>query len=403
MRIALFHNLPSGGAKRHTFEQMRELSKRGHEIVEFAPSTADLLFCSLEPHVREQRVYPVPSAPPAPRRIPFVTPYLNALRGVATLRQTASLNQVIARDIDACGFEVVLVKDCRIALKPHVLRFLRTRSVFQCHHALPHRAKPSPASLAARAKAMYYWPATRFYQRRFDADEARNVRSAWRVLTSSAFTQHVLAEQYRVASHVVYPGIDTAVFHPVEAPVGNSVVSAGALTYQKGHRFVVSAVARIPAERRPPLRILANSSEPEEERAVRSLASRLAVDLRIEQVHDDAALARAYGSAAAFAFAPIDEALGMAPLEAAACGTPVVAVAEGGVRETMRDGVTGWLVERDEQAFADRLMTLISDSHARTRLAASGMNYVRQNWTWKSAVDRLEEHLQAAAGVVVSH
>src|SRR4030088_2526341 len=99
MRIALFHNLPSGGAKRHTFEQVRELARRGHQIVEFAPSTADLSFFSLAPHVLEQRVYPCP--PPATqlqRRIPFVTPYANALLATEALRRTEHVNRKIAQD-----------------------------------------------------------------------------------------------------------------------------------------------------------------------------------------------------------------------------------------------------------------------------------------------------------------
>jgi len=34
MRIALVHNLPSGGAKRHTFEQVKELERRGRQAYE---------------------------------------------------------------------------------------------------------------------------------------------------------------------------------------------------------------------------------------------------------------------------------------------------------------------------------------------------------------------------------
>jgi glycosyltransferase involved in cell wall biosynthesis len=43
------------------------------------------------------------------------------------------------------------------------------------------------------------------------------------------------------------------------------------------------------------------------------------------------------------AYAPRLEPLGLAPLEAGACGLPVVAVAEAGVRETVVDGITGSL------------------------------------------------------------
>src|SRR5579872_3031733 len=123
MRIALFHNLPSGGAKRHTFEQVRELTRRGHQVVEFVPSTADVGFFSLAPYVTEQRVFTYDPGRRPQRRIPFLTPYLHTARGLETLRRTRRVNRLIARDIDAGGFDVVLVKDCGIAFKPYVLRY----------------------------------------------------------------------------------------------------------------------------------------------------------------------------------------------------------------------------------------------------------------------------------------
>jgi len=49
------------------------------------------------------------------------------------------------------------------------------------------------------------------------------------------------------------------------------------------------------------------------------------------------------------------EPFGFAPLEANACATPVVAVAEGGVRETMRNGVNGILVDREPEPIAHAL------------------------------------------------
>ena len=56
--------------------------------------------------------------------------------------------------------------------------------------------------------------------------------------------------------------------------------------------------------------------------------------------------------AAAMVYAPRLEPFGLAPIEAAACGLPLVAVAEGDVRETVIDGVTSLLVGSDPAAIA---------------------------------------------------
>ena len=76
-----------------------------------------------------------------------------------------------------------------------------------------------------------------------------------------------------------------------------------------------------------------------------------------------------------------------------ACGTPVVAVAEGGVKETILNGRNGWLVRRDAKEFAERIQILLSDKKLRMKMGEEGISTVRQNWTWEHAVDRLEEEI----------
>lgn len=399
MKIALFHNLPSGGAKRHTLEQVRELARRGHRLVEFAPSTADLSYCSLGPYVEQQHIFdPDPSQGP-PGRIPFLTPYLHAVYGMKRLQSTERMNRTIACEIDRNNFDVVFVKDCQIAMNPYVLRYLKTPSVFQCHHGLRHRIEqfkpvyPERSPLQARLKAIYYYPARMLYQGKFFADETGSIRAASRVLTNSTFSQGLLQQHYGVGAHVVYPGINTAIFRPVSVAKMDYVLSVGALIYSKGYRFLVSALARMHPDQRPSLFIAANSWDVAEEGVVRKMATRLGVNLHIERITNDERLVQVYNQARLFVYTPMQEALGMAPLEAMACGVPVVAVAEGGTCETVVDGVTGFLTERKAETFAERVGELLSDDQMQMKMGQAGLAYVRSRWTWQDAVDRLEHEL----------
>jgi glycosyltransferase involved in cell wall biosynthesis len=91
-----------------------------------------------------------------------------------------------------------------------------------------------------------------------------------------------------------------------------------------------------------------------------------------------------------FVYAPRLEPFGLAPLEANACGIPVVAVAEGGVRETIVDGFNGLLVENDPQVMAAVIQRLIENPTYACQLGQNGRRLVEERWSLKAAMDRLE-------------
>jgi phosphatidyl-myo-inositol dimannoside synthase len=89
------------------------------------------------------------------------------------------------------------------------------------------------------------------------------------------------------------------------------------------------------------------------------------------------------------------EGLGIVYLEASAAGLPVIAGDSGGAPDAVRDGETGYVVDgRDAAALADRLITLLQDSHLRARLGAAGRAWVETDWNWDVLARRLEELLQ---------
>ncbi|MCU1454346.1 MAG: mshA [Acidimicrobiales bacterium] len=83
------------------------------------------------------------------------------------------------------------------------------------------------------------------------------------------------------------------------------------------------------------------------------------------------------------------ESFGLVALEAAACGTPVVASSVGGLRTLVEDGVTGFLVEgRDPSAFAAAVAKILDDGDLARALGDAGALGSRA-YTWSTAAARL--------------
>ena len=93
-------------------------------------------------------------------------------------------------------------------------------------------------------------------------------------------------------------------------------------------------------------------------------------------------------------YAPRLEPFGYAPLEAAACGLPVVAKAEGGVRETVVDAVTGFLVDDDEQ-LGPSIARLLHQPELARLMGRSARRNAEATWSLDAATTRLEAQLLA--------
>ncbi|MCC6312564.1 MAG: glycosyltransferase, partial [Thermomicrobiales bacterium] len=80
---------------------------------------------------------------------------------------------------------------------------------------------------------------------------------------------------------------------------------------------------------------------------------------------------------------------GLTPLEAMACGRPVVGSDVGGISFTVRDGETGLLVPpRDPEALADRLALLLRDDARRERMGRAARARVLAHFTWDVVAER---------------
>jgi glycosyltransferase involved in cell wall biosynthesis len=172
------------------------------------------------------------------------------------------------------------------------------------------------------------------------------------------------------------------------------VLSLGELTPKKGFDFLIRSLAHIEATRRPTLAIVSNAFIQQERVYLENMANQLSVTVTFCAGISDDKLVQLYNRAMLTVYAPIMEPFGFVPLESMACGTPVVGIREAGVRESVRHGETGLLVDRDQEQFAGAILELLDDHSRRNRLGRQAKAYVEDEWSWERAVTELESHLQ---------
>jgi glycosyltransferase involved in cell wall biosynthesis len=384
MKIAVWHNLPSGGGKRCLRDHVEGLLARGHALAAWTTTEATRDFLPLSELI-EERVAPLT----IPRGGGLVDKLTNKARLIESFR--AHSRQVSA-EIDAGGFDVVLVHSSMGIHCPPLARDLKTPSVLYLHE--PNRPLYEAGEAEASRGALYEALAAR--GRRLLMDEEKSNAAAFpRIAANSAFTREALLRAMAVDSRVCPPGVDVRRFKPGGGQREPYAVGVGSIQPRKNVEFVIESLGRIadPARRR--LRWIGNAPEAEYRTRLERLAEDRDVALSLEADVTDAALLDALQRATAFVYAPRLEPLGLAPLEAMACETPVVAVAEGGCRETVREG--GTLVQNDPDEFSRAVEALYDDPAAAQATGRRGRIWVEAEWTLERAAERLEGHLKAVA------
>ncbi len=87
-----------------------------------------------------------------------------------------------------------------------------------------------------------------------------------------------------------------------------------------------------------------------------------------------------------------DESFGVAILEAAACGKPVIVSDADGPAEVTRHGETGFVIPKNDiDAAAEAMMALIRDPELRARMGMAGRAHVLQNYSWDRSLDLMLE------------
>lgn len=380
VRVAVFHHLPPTGGS------MRVLA-------EYARRTRHHLTIYTRTRERPDALIEADAAAEL-HRLPLPEP-LTRLGRLRLLYELDRHGEELARRIDRDGHDAVLVLPSQLVQAPEVLPFLRTPSAYFAFEYLRAAYDDLPQLGRRSVRGVLVRRGLDPYERRRRALDRRFLRAAPHVITLSHYIARRLRELYGVDAEVVRLGVDAHVFAPDPSVRREGyVLSVGALHPLKGHHDVIRAVATLPPPR-PPVVICGDRGELAAE--LEALAAASDVKLEIRRAVDTDALVDLYRRAGVLACAQVREPFGLIAVEGMATATPVVAVDEGGLAESLRHDATGLLVPRDPGALGVAIHRVLGAPKLAADLGRAGREDAMREWTWEATAATLDDLLERCA------
>lgn len=406
MRIAVWHNLPYGGGARALNYHLNGLLDRGHYLEVWSPNPfAD----GIIQFSQQVTVHKIPLK--RTEHIPYKDRIGAAFFGKdVNIREMESHCLQCAAEINKGDFDLLFANCCFYYAAPFISRFVHIPTVLYLgeprrffYESHPKNFWESPAQLGKIGKINrhFWWEWMKDLWKKNNArvqvrEERLNIDAVDKLLVNSIFSSESCARAYDRSGEVCHLGVDTALFRPLARKlVQNYVLGLGSLFFHKGAELAILSVAAIPGKR-PALIWVSNITDPFYRERMQELAGRLAVDFIVKEKISDKALVGLLNHAICLLYTSKLEPFGFAPLEANACATPVIGLLQGGTRETVLDGRTGFLTPPNEQAIADKVQYFIKNPDVREEMGRLGLANVQKNWSLEAATLRLEEALESA-------
>ncbi len=216
------------------------------------------------------------------------------------------------------------------------------------------------------------------------------------IATNSQNTKSRITKYYGRDSKVINPGVDFRdfytdgdskyFFYPSRFVVNkrqdyviNAFSQFTKKTARKGYKLILSGTL---------------SRDPEHVKYFEKLKSMSkGLNVQFKTNIDDDELKKLYAGSSAVLFAAINEDYGFIPLEAMASFKPVISVNEGGPRETVADGKTGFLVSSPSE-MAEKMLMFAEDKALAQQMGKAGRRSVERKYSWESFFEKLDPLLR---------
>ncbi len=202
------------------------------------------------------------------------------------------------------------------------------------------------------------------------------------VLTNSENTKKRLREFMKIDSSVVYPSVDTANFYTEESD--SFFFYPSRISPQKRQFIALRAFEEFNKQIKGFKLIFATTTLKSKENiaymnSIKKYAIEKQIPIEIKEGLERGDLIRIYAKAFACIFTGINEDFGQIPIESQAASKPILAINEGGMKETIKDGLTGFLV-KDERELTEKMMLLAKSPELAKEMGKEGRLNVVNNY-----------------------
>lgn len=362
-KIAFFHNLPPGGGFR-VFEKIIQTYKNKIDI--------DLYVVS---DLRPQNIKGVNL------KYIKIKPWKGFfLRNLWLLIYLPIIHKNISKKINN-EYEKIFITHDYLTKSPYLLRFLTIPSVYLCHE--PQREfyeswKIHAPTIKNRIANLLRLPIKYI--------DEKNVRMATIVISNSKYSKKINDKIYNVKSQVVYPGVDEKNFKPEKNIKKNSILCVGGLNSVKDQLFLIKSIT--PLLKKITLNLIGDGEISYKNKIIKFKKQGLKIE--INSKISDRELHKYYTKAYVTCITAHNEPFGLSSIESQSCGTPVVAINEGGVSENIINGHSGYLVKRDSRELLSRVKEAIVNNKT---MGDYGRRNVLEKWTWDKTLKNLDKFI----------
>ncbi len=354
MRIAVFHELPEGGALKVINEMAMRL-KNDH-IVDLYTTQENNKF-NYEKYYTKTFVYKFQT-----KKWGGSNWKAKIYKDSVELIKLFLLHRQIAQDIRKKDYDILFVNGSRFIEAPFILLFKNKNKVLFCHNTnyrfiyepilgIPKNLDPFRS---------FYEKTNRFIRKNLDLI---NIKSADKIITGSKYEVEMIKKTYGLKSKSIPYGVDSNFFVPSKTKKKYDVLFIGSSHLLEGYPTLLELEKLLPKNIK---------------------VKKILGDIKwVTSIH---ALRKLYQDSKIVLSLGHNEPFGLTPLDAMSCEVPVIAVNEGGYRETVKDGITGYLVPRDPEIIAKKIIYLLKNEKILEEMGKNGRAEMIKNWQWNKNI-----------------